>query len=109
MGQLLSYLGVFVLGLAFGALYNNPIVRGLIHLDKEVNDELLGGSDEETISARAGRAIKWRVRTGNPDRWDWLWVVLSWFLNIFEADHCVKAYENKYGPNGETDPLRPTP
>lgn len=107
MLQLLAYLGVFILGLAFGALYNNPIVRGLIHMDKEVNDEFLGGRDGETISTRAGRAIKWRVNVGKPDRWDWIWVVLSKILNLFDENHCVRDYERVYGVYGERDPLRP--
>lgn len=107
MDQLLHYLSLFalgsifsVLGLALGAFYSYPIIRGLIHVDKEANEELLNGRRGETISTRGGRAVK-RTRLGKAQSGDWKWCILCRVLDLFEADHCVKDFEKVYGVNAD--------
>lgn len=92
-----------VIGIVIGALYNHPIVRGLIHLDKEVNEEVLNGRDGETISTRAGRIMK-ALRKGIKAKGWWKWCILCKLLDIFDKDHCIKDYEKVYGKDGERDP-----
>lgn len=59
----------------------------LISLDQFANT-VLGGSPDETISSRAGKAM----REGK------VWgCVLCRFLNLFENEHCAKSIETDEG------------
>ncbi|UIF90848.1 hypothetical protein [Cupriavidus sp. UYPR2.512] len=61
----------------------------LIALDQGAN-AVLGGDPDETISSRAGKAMREEKRWG---------CVLCRFLNWFQADHCVKSIEPGVGAN----------
>lgn len=55
----------------------------LISLD-QLGNALAAGSPDETISSRAGKAMR------DGKRWG---CVLCKFLNWFEKDHCAKSIE----------------
>lgn len=57
------------------------LLNWLIVLDVALNT-LLGGDPHETLSSRAGKALK------KEQRWA---CVLCRFLNLFQQDHCVKS------------------
>lgn len=59
----------------------------LIALDQFANT-VMGGSPDETISSRAGKAMQKGKAWG---------CILCRFLNWFERDHCAKAVEPDEG------------
>ena len=63
------------------------VLNVLIALDQYGN-ALVGGSPDETISSRAGKAQQEGKRWG---------CVLCRFLNWFERDHCTKSIEPDEG------------
>lgn len=63
------------------------VLNVLIALD-QFGNALVGGSPDETISSRAGKAQQKGKRWG---------CVLCRFLNWFERDHCAKSIEPDEG------------
>lgn len=59
----------------------------LISLD-QLGNALLAGSPDETISSRAGKAMREGKAWG---------CVLCRFLNLFENEHCAKSIEPDEG------------
>jgi len=65
------------------------IVNVLIALDQFAN-ALMGGDPDETISSRAGRALRSKHKP--------LWArVLCWLLNWIDPRHCIDAIEPDEG------------
>lgn len=65
----------------------------LISLDQFANT-VLGGFPDETISSRAGKAMREGKAWG---------CVLCRFLNLFENEHCVKSIEPDEGVQPAAD------
>ena len=63
------------------------IWNNLLAIDQLAN-ALLGGDPDETISSRAGKRLMENDRIA---------IVLCWFLDFFESDHCHKAIETDEG------------
>ena len=65
------------------------IVNVLIALD-QLGNALAGGDPDETISSRAGRALRSKQKP--------LWArVLCWLLNWIDPRHCIDAVEPDEG------------
>ena len=65
-----------------------PVIRKFLRNEAIILDEegntLTGGSPEETISSRAGKAMLAGKRWG---------CILCKFLDLFQKSHCLKALE----------------
>jgi hypothetical protein len=89
---------VIIMLVAFAyAVLGDWIFRRLLRLDEWTNHNVMNGRKGETISTRAGRAVK-RTRESSPDKGDWKWCLFCTIISktIFfweRGDHCLNSYE----------------